>query len=229
MGILGSNSSMPARVECPSFPFAVFHPSVFETACEVCLAVGDLGEYLKAQQALLTRLYPGAGPDDDACARWPELAGASVLFFLASARGRPGCEAEVARAMRAVPAHLRALPAVAFARKAACALLLNDWVSFFRLERMSPGPPPLLALLLAAAAPEARRRCLGAIASAFRTYPAGPLLAMLSLGEGHAMELEELTSCLASAGEPASKAASLLAAEGGASSKGAELQLVFRS
>eukprot|EP00899_Mesostigma_viride_P010057 jgi/Mesvir1/19052/Mv12814-RA.1 len=122
-----------------------FTMKVYETAADVCLHAGDLGEYLKCQQHLLAVCYPAAGVRS--APRWPDFAAASLLYFvvLASTTGQ-GEQLELSIALRSMPEHLLQTRPVQDALRITSAVAAGNYVAVMRLHRATSST--LLRLLM---------------------------------------------------------------------------------
>ena len=139
----------------------------YEAAADVCLRAGDLAEFLKCQQRLVSELYPDAVARGLPAERWPELAACAALYFACAGGGTPG---EMTAALRATPRHLLRTAPVQCALRALCALARADGAAFCAAAQ-HPHAPPLLRLLMARRLPAARHAALRAAARAYRTLP----------------------------------------------------------
>lgn len=153
--------------------------SAYLLAAEACLRAGDVGEYLKCQQRLLSELLPAAAARGEPHPRWSELAACGVLYFAVAVDEAN----EVAAALCATPPPLLQTPPLRCALRALGALSRRDGSAFCACMR-SEDATPLMRMLMARRLPAARELALCAFSRAYRQLPSACVVQRLSLDAG---------------------------------------------
>ena len=186
--------------------------SAYLLAAEACLRAGDVGEYLKCQQRLLTELFPDAAARGEPHARWSELAACAVLYFAVAVDEAN----EVAAALRTTPpALLRSAP-LRCALRALGALSRRDGPAFCACAQ-SEDATLMMRLLMARRLPAARELALCAFARAYRQLPATSAVQRLGVDAG------QLSALLKEASARPAAAKQLVAAAAAWSDEAADL------
>lgn len=144
----------------------------------------DEDAWLAGPSTQLDEAAVAAALQQTAFRRWPEAAGALVLYFTAARPvGAPSGDAQLdtLATLRRLPPQLLRSDPVRAALRLRAALAAGDYVTLFRLRQGAP-PPLVRSLLSGSVTAAARERALAVMAAAYRNISVAAVCRMLALG-----------------------------------------------